>query len=136
MVSTVLGSGPLRVASWRSPHDYGSTRSSSSIGCWAASLGDPGEIEIATSGSWANNAFSLNAFGSHHNGNHAKIAISKDSHSYSIFGDMNEEGNLAGTKKDCADSQGGRGGLFFVDDDKTLHDSIANLIKGDSAPFE
>jgi deoxyribonuclease II len=138
MVSAVLGSISLRVASWRTPNDYGSTRSSTSIGCWDDSLGDPGTIEIATSGSWNNKRFSLNANGHAFDGNHAKIAVSiKDSHTYSIFGDMNEQGNLDGTKKDCGQSQNGRGGLFFVVDDTALHNSLSSdLINGDSAPYE
>jgi hypothetical protein len=138
MVSAVLGSISLRVASWRTPNDYGSTKASTSIGCWDETLGDPGMIQIATSGTWNGQSFSLNANGPNHDGNHAKIAVSiKDSHTYSIFGDMNEQGNLSGTKKDCAQSQNGRGGLFFVVNDSALHQSIANdLIKGDSAPFE
>jgi hypothetical protein len=50
---------------------------------------------------------------------------------------MNEHGKLSGTKAQCGTSQNGRGGLFFVVDDKTLHESVADhLIKGDSAPLE
>lgn len=41
MVSAVLGSISLRVASWRTPKDYGSTTGSTSIGCWDETLGDP-----------------------------------------------------------------------------------------------
>jgi Deoxyribonuclease II len=137
MVSAILGSASLRVASWRGPKDYGSTRSSTDIECWDDSLGDPGTIEIATSGSWKKKSFSLNASGPKFDGNHAKIAVSiKDNNTYSIFGDMNEQGSLSGTTKDCGKSQNGRGGLFFVLDDPELHDSIADLIDGDSAPFE
>jgi hypothetical protein len=138
MVSAVLGSISLRVASWRTDKDYGSTSHDTSIGCWDGSLDDPGDIEIATSGSWENKRFSLNAMGPAFDGNHAKIAVSiRDSHSYTIFGDMNEQGKLSGTKAQCGTSQNGRGGLFFVVDDKILHESIADhLIKGDSAPLE
>jgi hypothetical protein len=138
MVSAVLGSISLRVASWRTPKDYGSTSLSTPIGCWDDSLGDPGVVEIATSGSWNNKPFSLNAGGRNFDGNHAKIAVSiRDSHTFSIFGDMNEQGQLSGTAKECAGSQNGRGGLFFVVNDPTLHENIANhLIDGDSAPPE
>lgn len=138
MVSAVLGSISLRVASWRTPNDYGSTSPSTPIGCWDETLGDPGTIQIATSGSWNGERFSLNAQGSNADGNHAKVAVSiLDNQTYSIFGDMNEQGRLSGSKKDCARSQNGRGGLFFVVEDPALHDSLSNdLLSGDSAPFE
>ena len=137
MVSAVLNSVPLRVASWRGSGNYGSTSSSSAIGCWDDSLAAPGDVQIATSGSWENKAFSLNAFGTGHDGNHAKIAVSTGGgHPYSIFGDENEQGNLSGTSSECKVSQNGRGGLFFVVDDQALHDSVADLIAGESAPPE
>jgi Deoxyribonuclease II len=138
MLSAVLGSTSLRVASWRGDDDYGSTRANStSIECWDETLGNPGTIQIATSGSWDGQKFSLNAFGHQHDGNHAKIAVSiRGSQKYSIFGDMNAQGHLSGNKMQCAESQNGRGGLFFVVDDVTLHQSVTKLMKGDSAPFE
>jgi hypothetical protein len=43
MVSAVLGSISLRVASWRNAKDYGSTQSGSAPGCWDSSLDDPGK---------------------------------------------------------------------------------------------
>jgi hypothetical protein len=35
---------------------------------------------------------------------------------------------------DCGKSQNGRGGLFFVLDNKALADSVSDLIDGDTAP--
>jgi hypothetical protein len=66
------------------------------------------------------------------NFNHAKVGVTisgpKD---LSIFGDMNQQGALLGN---CASSQNGRGGLFYVVKDVSLAESIAALLKGDSAP--
>jgi hypothetical protein len=45
---------------------------------------------------------------------------------------MNQQGTLSGTN--CASSQNGRGGLFYVVDNKPLNDAVKNLIKGDTAP--
>jgi hypothetical protein len=143
MVSSVLDSTPLRVASWRTDKDYGSASKfpespdwSSSHECWDDSLTNPsGAVDIATSGSWDNQPFSLNAMGPADNGNHAKVAVSTGGdHPYSVFGDMNEQGKLEGTKAQCGNSQNGRGGLFFVVEDQKLHDSVSGLISGDSAP--
>ena len=56
-------------------------------------------------------------------------------HPYAIFGDMNQEGSLS-KSKGCNLHQNGRGGLFFVVEDPTLHDEVAKLIAGDTAPAE
>lgn len=64
-------------------------------------------------------------------GNQAKIGVSTGTHSYSIFGDMNQQGALSGK---CGSSRNGRGGLFYVIDDATLATSVRSLLKGDSAP--
>ena len=45
---------------------------------------------------------------------------------------MNQQGALGGQK--CWSSQNGRGGMFYVVNDATLAQSVADLIKGDSAP--
>jgi hypothetical protein len=44
---------------------------------------------------------------------------------------MNQQGALSGN---CASSQNGRGGLFYVVDNEKLHDAVVDLIKGDTAP--
>jgi hypothetical protein len=66
------------------------------------------------------------------NGNHAKIGVSTGTHTYTIFGDMNQQGALSGPK--CDSSQNGRGGLFFVVNNPRLFEGVSDLIKGDSAP--
>jgi len=45
---------------------------------------------------------------------------------------MNQQGTLSGDN--CASSQNGRGGLFYVIDNEELAASVAALIKGNSAP--
>jgi len=44
---------------------------------------------------------------------------------------MNQQGALSGNR---ACGQNGRGGLFYVIDNKDLFDGVTNLIKGDAAP--
>jgi hypothetical protein len=44
---------------------------------------------------------------------------------------MNQQGTLSGAN--CASSQNGRGGLFYVIDNAALADGIRGLIKGDTA---
>jgi hypothetical protein len=51
-------------------------------------------------------------------------------HHYSIFGDMNQQGAISGK---CDSSQNGRGGLFFVVDDATLHTGLEDLLTGNTA---
>jgi hypothetical protein len=45
---------------------------------------------------------------------------------------MNQQGTVSGPN--CESSQNGRGGLFYVVDNLDLSDSLASLIKGESAP--
>jgi len=132
MLSAVLDGTPLRSATWwASPQIYSST-ASTNISCWEDSLRKPGAVEIATTGQWEQQIFGLTG-GPSTNNNHAKIGISTSGdHFYAIFGDLNQQGTVAGSN--CASSQNGRGGLFYVVDDRTLHDAVANLIKGDTAP--
>jgi Deoxyribonuclease II len=132
MVSSLLGGEPLRAATWwASPYIY-STTASSPVSCWDESLKTkPGAVEIAVTGTWQGNEIGLKG-GSSSSGNHAKIGVSTGTHSYAIFGDMNQQGSLT----DCTSSQDARGGLFFVVDNAQLHDSVRDLIKGDSAPVK
>ena len=53
---------------------------------------------------------------------------------YTILGDLNQQGSLAPASRPCQSSQNGRGGLFFVVDNQQLHDSVAALIAGSTAP--
>jgi hypothetical protein len=89
-------------------------------------------VDIATSGTWAGKSIGLDGI-AEPEGNHAKVGVSTSgTHSYSIFGDMNQQGSLSGPN--CASSQNGRGGMFFVVDDQALFASINALLKGASGP--
>ena len=133
MVSAVLGSQPLRVATWwQGTNKLPSTTSSTAVTCWDQSLDKPGAVDIATSGTWNGHAIGLKgAVGKDYN--HAKIGVvTATGSSTVIFGDMNQDGDLVGST--CTDSQNGRGGLFFVVTNPTLHTSVTGLLKGESAP--
>ena len=131
MVSSLLGSEPLRVASWWSHPEIPTTAATSAIGCWDPSLAAPGAVEIATTGTWAGKPIGLEGIAKA-DGNHAKIGVSTGTHPYVIFGDMNQQGKLAGPN--CDSSQNGRGGLFFVVSDAGLFHSVSALLKGATAP--
>lgn len=134
MVSTVLGSTSLRTATWWAAPEIYSTTASTTVGCWDASLGNPGAVEIATTGQWEGMTLGLTG-GDGADFNHAKIAVStSDTDLYSVFGDMNQQGTLSPPK--CDSSQNGRGGLFYVLRNQKLHDAIAQLIAGASAPTQ
>jgi hypothetical protein len=131
MVSATLGGIPLRTATWWANPKIDSTSASTPIGCWDSQLGTPGAVEIATSGQWDGTVYSLKG-GPSPDGNHAKIGVSTaGTHDFSIFTDMNQQGTLSGAN--CASSQNGRGGLFYVIDNAALADGIRGLIKGDTA---
>jgi hypothetical protein len=133
MVSALLGGEALRVASWWNKPEIPSTTATTSVQCWDPSLGKPGAVEIATSGTWAGTTIGLQGM-AEPEGNHAKIGVSTTgTHSYAIFGDMNQQGSLA---TNCKSSQNGRGGLFYVVDDPSLANSVQELIKGGSAPAQ
>jgi hypothetical protein len=90
-------------------------------------------VQIATTGHWEATEFGLEG-GLGTNFNHAKIGVSTSGeHNFAVFGDMNQQGALSGN---CASAQNGRGGLFYIIDNKSLADSIRSLIGGDSAPSE
>lgn len=132
MVSALLGSVSLRAATWWAQPEIPTTTASTAVTCWDASLPKPGAVEIATSGSWGGKVFGLTG-GSGPNYNHAKIGVATSGDArYAIFGDMNQQGALGGQK--CWSSQNGRGGLFYAVNDSALAQSVADLIKGDSAP--
>jgi hypothetical protein len=132
MVSSFLAGVSLRVATWWARPEIYSTTAATKIGCWSNTLGKPGAVEIATTGQWAGKPIGLEG-GSGPDFNHAKIGVSTSGTAhYAIFGDMNQQGTASGA--DCASSQNGRGGLFYVIDNKELSDSVASLIQGDSAP--
>ncbi|OHX12103.1 deoxyribonuclease II family protein [Chromobacterium sphagni] len=133
LVSAELGGVALRAATWWEGSKSTAIPSTTKAGkpaCWDSSLATPGPVAIATSGSWQGQSFSLKG-GLGNNFNHAKIGVSTSGGKpYVIFGDMNQEGSLSG---DCASSQNGRGGLFFVLQNATLAKSVGALIGGSTA---
>jgi hypothetical protein len=136
LVSAELGGEPLRVANWYATPEIPSTTSTTAIGCWDASLPKPGAVAVATSGIWAGRPIGFEGIGDAE-GNHAKIGVSTGTHTYTIFGDMNQDGTLAATQvpaRKCSSSQNGRGGLFYVIDNPTLFTSVQALLKGTTAP--
>jgi len=133
MVSSILGSEPLRVASWWTNPEIASTSATTTVGCWDSSLAKPGAVEIAKSGTWDGKTIGLQGLDDPE-GNHAKIGVSTGTHPYVIYGDMNQQGSLSGPN--CGSSQNGRGGLFYVLSDPTLKTAVAGLIQGDTAPVQ
>jgi hypothetical protein len=132
MVSSFLKGVSLRAATWWATPEIDSTTPATRIACWSNTLGKPGPVEIATTGQWAGTEIGLRG-GAGPDFNHAKIGVSTSgTEHYAIFGDMNQQGTVSGAN--CASSQNGRGGLFYVVDNQELSDSLASLIKGDSAP--
>lgn len=129
MVSAMLGGEPLRAATWWADPPIPSTDSSTTVGCWSSALGKPGPVDIAITGAWAGKTLGFKGTATPE-GNHAKIGVSTGSHTYAIFGDMNQQGSLSG---DCARSQNGRGGLFYVVDNPQLFGGLRDLLKGASA---
>ena len=137
LVSAKLDSLPLRVASWWAHPEIPSTSTSSTIHCWAAGLGEPGPVDIATTGVWDGVEIGL-AGGTGTTHNHAKIGVSQDpTQPLSIFGDMNQQGALAPAaiypNQRCTSSQNGRGGTFYVLENKAFWESLSAMLKGESA---
>lgn len=132
MVSAVLGGVSLRTATWwASPMIY-TTTASTTIACWNSLLGKAGPVEIATTGQWDGTKFGLRG-GLGPGFNHAKLGVSISGDApYSIFGDMNQQGTASGPN--CASSQNGRSGLFYVVNNADLSNALRNLIGGDTAP--
>jgi hypothetical protein len=131
MVSALLGGEPLRAATWYATPEIPTTTAATKPKCWDESLGTPGAVENATSGTWKGTTIGLQGI-PEPDGNHAKIGVSTGTHTYAIFGDMNQQGSLSGPN--CKSSQNGRGGLFYVVDQSQIFESVRDLIKGDSAP--
>ena len=129
MVSAVLDGVSLRTATWWGKNKIYTTTHSTRITCWSSSLGDAGTVEIAKTGQWKDGTVIGLVAGQ----NHAKLGVTlSKTVSYAIFGDMNQEG--ATVKSDgCDTSQNGRGGLFFVVENKTLADDMKLLLKGKTA---
>jgi hypothetical protein len=131
MVSSFLKGVSLRAATWWASPEIPSTTASTKIGCWSNTLGKPGPVEIATTGTWNGQVIGLTG-GLGSDFNHAKIGVSTSgTEHYAIFGDMNQQGTLSGPN--CASSQDGRGGMFYVVNNEELAASVGELIKGKSA---
>jgi hypothetical protein len=134
MVSAILSGNSLRTATWWTDPEINSTTDSTTVGCWDSSLGKPGAVEIATTGRWRSQTLGLTG-GLGPDFNHAKIGVTTSGvDPHVIFGDMNQQGSLSGPN--CGSSQNGRGGLFYVLNNRKLHDGIAQLISGASAPVQ
>jgi len=130
-VSAVLGGPSLRTATWWANPKIYTTTASKKMSCWDSSLAKPGRVEIATTGQWDGTDFGLTG-GPGPDFNHAKVGVSiSNAKHLAIFGDMNQQGAVS---SNCASSQNGRGGLFFVVEDQALSSSITALIDGDTAP--
>lgn len=131
LISAALNGLPLRAATWWATPKINTTTASTKITCWDKSLGTPGPVEIATSGEWDGEIFSLMG-GPQLDSNHAKIGVSIDPRSpYAIFSDLNQQGALSG--QNCSSSQNGRGGTFYIVNNKDLYNGMTNLIKGETA---
>jgi hypothetical protein len=138
MVSSRLNQLNLLVASWWEHPAINSTHGGKRPGCWVKEFETPGAVHIAKKGRWNGTDIGLKGGvgGSDHN--HAKIGISQDSsRPLCIFGDMNQQGSLAGN---CNSSQNGRGGLFYVLENRDLFDSLTSLLTtgdvDDADPFD
>jgi hypothetical protein len=146
MVSALLKSpsanaGPaLKAATWWMDPEIPPTTTAAKPGCWDAALATPGPVAIAVTGTWDGKPIGLTG-GNATTKNHAKIGVSEDGGAtFSIFGDMNQQGVLAprktksSPKGTCDSSQDGRGGTFYVLDNPKLFESMTNLLKGQTAP--
>lgn len=162
MVSALLGGEPLRVATWWTPPEIPTTTAATPITCWDPSLGAPGAVEIATTGSWLGLSLGFDGV-AEPNGNHAKIGVSMMPRSVAgasprrpeprcqtpgcqpqrgcASGDCSQGYVIFGDMNqqgslltpNCNSSQNGRGGLFFVLQDPGLYRSIQTLLAGQTA---
>ena len=93
MVSALLGGEPLRVASWWAEPEIPTTSATTPIACWDPSLGKPGAVEIATTGTWEGKTLGFEG-ASDPEGNHAKIGVSTEWRPYTNLVGMNRLGAL------------------------------------------
>jgi len=139
MVGAMINSS-LRTATWWDSPFINSTHPIDATSdpqlCWSSDLPKliP-EIQIATTGTWKGKPIGLTAgFGNPIGGNHAKIGVTVGN-SLTVFGDMNQQGCVSSSTCKCNSSQNGRGGMFFVVDDGSLHDDVSKLLQGKTAPY-
>ena len=145
MVSALLkpssaAAGPaLKAATWWTDPEISPTDKAAKPGCWDDALATPGPVAIAVTGTWDGKSIGLTG-GAQTTKNHAKIGVSEGGPTFSIFGDLNQQGTLvpkkskAHPKGTCDSSQDGRGGTFYVLDNPKLFESMTNLLKGTTAP--
>lgn len=127
-VSAILGGVSLKAATWWATPKIDSTMASTPIDCWSPALSAPGAVDIVQNGQWNHKTFGLTG-GPAHNANHAKAGVSFPANThYAIFGDMNQQGTLSGPN--CASSQNGRGGLFYVLTNEDLFTGVSALLGG------
>ena len=81
LVSALLGSVPLRVASWWMTPEIYSTTATSKVGCWDKSLPKPGAVEVATTGTWGRKSIGLTG-GLGTRFNHATQSIDSQAHTF------------------------------------------------------
>jgi len=127
LVSEELDAEPLLAATWWSKNKIPSTNAATPMRCWDPALKKAGPVTIAKTGTWQGTTIGLEG-----GVNHAKFGVSKGTHTYSIFGDMNQEGSIS--KTNCKVSQNVRGGLFFVVDDAALFSGVSALLTGSVEP--
>jgi hypothetical protein len=125
LLSAILGGVSIKAATWFAAPQMPETMAYTSISCWPQNLRGPGRVEPADVGYWEGKNFSL-AGGASSDSNHAKFGVSTgEDQDLVIFGDLNEQGMLSGN---CSSSQNGRGGLFFVVEDRGLADSVKSVL--------
>ena len=90
MVSALLDGEPLRVATWWADPEIPTTSAATPIACWDPSLGKPGAVEIATTGTWQGKALGFDGIADPE-GNHAKIGVSTWWRPYIGFGGMSQQ---------------------------------------------
>jgi hypothetical protein len=103
MVSALLGSEPLRVASWWAEPEIPTSTTATPVACWDQSLGKPGPVDIATTGTWQGKTLGFEGV-AEPEGNHAKIGVSTWWRSYIAVGAMDRQGMLPGPYCDHAAS--------------------------------
>jgi hypothetical protein len=132
LISARLGV-PLRTSTWRANSPIPTTTDKTPIACWRSNLGKPRAVEIATTGKWKEGDL-VKILKMSASGSHGKLGVSlDDSQRFTIFGDMNQQGDITGKK--CDSAQNGRGGLFFVLTEPQLYQSMRDLLEGQTAPL-
>lgn len=91
LVSALLNGEPLRVASWWTAPEIPTTIATTPVACWDPSLGEPGAVEIATTGTWQRRPLGFEGV-AEPQGNHAKIGVSTCRRRSMVFDGLNRHG--------------------------------------------